>query len=52
MDLNECGQNPSCSNFAQANVPYLFSGGSENIHEFTSVKLLTKVLIFFDQKRS
>jgi len=39
MGLNECRQNRSCSNFAQSNIPYLFSGGSENIHEFTSVKL-------------
>ena len=46
IDLNDCGQNPWCSNFAQANLPDFSSGWSKNIHEFTSVKLLTKVLIF------
>jgi hypothetical protein len=47
MDLNECGLNPLCSNFAQANLLDFFSGGSENIHEFASVRILTKLLVFY-----
>jgi hypothetical protein len=47
----ECKQKQSGSNFAQANLPDFFSGGSENVHEFFSLKLLTRV-VFFYQKRS